>query len=152
MAELVGAWALRAALLFGGACLVAACSDADSPRCAADFTLNQACAERDCPEDLEAALTAGAACDGRFLELWQEGERRAIGVSSGLGGTVYHFDGNQLAGVEFWSDELGDCPSMYVNGRRTVNVHAELVEGAPAPQVCALCSDWADQAERPLCP
>jgi hypothetical protein len=153
MPDVAGARALRASLVLGFAFFVAGCSDADSPRCAADRTLAQACAERGCPQDLQAALTAGEACDSRFPELWQADDLRAVGVATGFGGAVYHFDGNQLVGVEFWTDMLGDCPTSYVNGRRTVNVHAELggADAAP-PKVCVLCPDWAVDDQRPLCP
>lgn len=142
--------ALRVMLL-GIAFVAAACSNDDSPRCAADRSLAEACADDGCPRDLQAALTAGKACDTRFGEQWQEGDQRAVGVATGLGGRLYHFDGNQLVGVEFWTDVLGDCPSSYVNGRATVSVREQFIN-APRREVCALCSEWAVAEERPLCP
>ena len=143
--------ALRATLL-GFGCVVAACSD-DSPRCPADRSLAQACAEDGCPQDLQAALTGGRACDTRFPELWQEGDQRAIGVATGLGGLLYHFDGSRLVGVESWTDILGDCPTMYVNGRRSVNVSAHFFgAGASGPKACVLCTDWVIEGEIDVCP
>lgn len=88
------------------------------------------------------------------MELWEDGDQRAIGVAGGLGGWLYHFDGDELVGLESWSDVLDDdCPIYYVNGRTTVSVSAQLF-GADVPPLepCVLCPDWATDDDHPLCP
>lgn len=155
-ARAVGAAALRFAAALGCSLAVAACSDAarDDERCEADDTLAEVCARAgDCPEDLSSAITRGKACDaGGFYEMWRDGDRRAIGVSSGYAGKIYQFQGAQLVGIHSWTDQLeGDCPSDFVNGKLALSVPVYVYGTEPTTvEYCVLCPEWQVD-DRPLC-
>lgn len=146
-----GAGAFRFAVALGCAWAVVACSEGE--RCEADKTLAQACAgSGDCPDNLGAAIAKGQACEGVFYEMWRDGDRRAIGVNSGYGARLYHFEGARLVGIHSWTDQLGGaCPSNFVNGKVVLRTPTyPQRDEAETVEYCVLCPDWQID-DRPLC-
>jgi len=128
----------------------AACSS-EEPRCNSDDTLREACERlQDCPRDLDDALARVRACEAPYVHVVHEGDHRAVGIATGLGGTLYHFEGQTLVGLETWTDTPGDCPAYYVHGRAVVSSGF----GNPKPdggvELCAACDEFRDD-DTPAC-